>query len=185
LTFRIQKQILQLSSLLKGTQLNSEFLFDRQSNIYSNINSLKVSQKYIQFQCKSLKNLSSKIQFDFMFIQTVLSNQYQELQYLQSSLKLSSTAVQSKCRNSIESHSIQTNLDIISSNLCYNNDIETEEESNYSCSEPSFLTSLSIPPATPFAPQSKSSSSSLSSHDNECWIGFPSDIFYVDCYNSN
>ncbi len=90
----------------------------------------------------------------------------------------------SKYTNSIELHSIETNLDIISSNVCYNDDIEIEEESNYSCLEPSFLTSLSTPPATPFTPQSKSSSSSLSSHDNECGIGFPSDIFYFDCYNS-
>jgi hypothetical protein len=129
--------------------------------------------------------LSSKIQFDFMFVQTILSNQYQELQYLQSSLELSSTAVLSKYTNSIESHSIKSNLDIISSNVCYENDIEIESELNLSCLEPSFQTSLSTPPSTPFTPQSKSSSSSLSYHDNESGIGFPSDIFYFNCYNSN
>jgi hypothetical protein len=148
--------MLQLSSL-NSTQLSSQFLFDRQSNIYSKINSLK----------------------------TILSNQYQELQYLQSSLELSSTAVLSKYTNSIESHSIKSNLDIISSNVCYENDIEIESELNLSCLEPSFQTSLSTPPSTPFTPQSKSSSSSLSYHDNESGIGFPSDIFYFNCYNSN
>jgi len=116
-------------------------------------------------------------------------NQYEELQYLQSSLQSNSSAVLSNYKNLIESdsHSIEANLEIIQSNCCYNNEIEIEEESSYSLLEPSFLTSLSTPPATPLTSQSKSSSSSLSSHDNECVIGFPSDndIFYVDCYNSN
>ncbi|CAG2163239.1 unnamed protein product [Oppiella nova] len=127
LTFRIQKQIIRLSSLQKPTLINSDYLIDGPPNLSSKIISLKKTL-YIQ---------------------------YRELEYLRAALRLNSSAYSSKYNPNV--CPIQTDVDIMGSNRCLNGAQVIDESNITHQLDQSLMATLATPPATPQSKGSSSS----------------------------